>query len=73
MATIMDMIARFRVEGVIGDRLVFCDTWNMFHYMLKQEMKEAEIPFLANEREYMPSFMGQFKTRVQAFLETIQE
>ncbi|MDD5225280.1 MAG: 2-hydroxyacyl-CoA dehydratase family protein [bacterium] len=69
---IQETIREYKVEGVIGDWLTFCDTWNIFHYMLKQELKKDGIPFLMIEREYIPSFKGQLKTRVQAFLEMIR-
>lgn len=72
MRFVKDTIRDYKVEGVIGDWLIFCDTWNVFHYMLKQELKKDGIPFLMIEREYIPSFKGQLKTRVQAFLEMIR-
>jgi benzoyl-CoA reductase/2-hydroxyglutaryl-CoA dehydratase subunit BcrC/BadD/HgdB len=39
--------------------------------MLGQDLKSAEIPMLKLDREYITSAVGQLRTRVQAFLETM--
>lgn len=72
LAHVMNLIKEYKVDGVIGDWLIFCDTWSVFHHMLKQDLEQAGIPFLMMEREYIPSFMGQLKTRVQAFAEILR-
>ncbi|MGD0855075.1 MAG: 2-hydroxyacyl-CoA dehydratase family protein [Dehalococcoidia bacterium] len=69
---IHNMIRDFNATGVIMDRIVFCDTWSIFNYMMEKDLKEWKVPFLPIEREYNPSFMGQLKTRVQAFLEMLR-
>lgn len=69
---IHNMIRDFDAQGVIMDRMVFCDTWSIFNYMMQKDLKEWKVPFLSIEREYIPSFMGQLKTRVQAFLEMLR-
>ena len=68
---LQDMIKDFRVDGVIGERLLFCDSWVVEHYMNDQDLKEAGIPFLKLDREYIMSGKGQLRTRVQAFLEML--
>ncbi len=64
----------FNVDGIIGERLLYCDSWLVEHYMTKFDLKEhgGDIPFLALDREYILSGKGQIKTRVQAFLETME-
>jgi benzoyl-CoA reductase subunit C len=69
------MIAEeFKVDGIIGERLQFCDNWLVEHYMTNNDLKEHgnRIPFLQLDREYILSGRGQMKTRVQAFLETME-
>ena len=66
---VRDMIREFRVDGVIGERLIFCDQWLVEHFMQGKDFKEAGIPFLELDREYVLSGTGQLRTRVQAFLE----
>jgi benzoyl-CoA reductase/2-hydroxyglutaryl-CoA dehydratase subunit BcrC/BadD/HgdB len=39
--------------------------------MLNQDVKADGIPFLKLDREYLTSGIGQLRTRVQAFLETM--
>jgi benzoyl-CoA reductase subunit C len=67
-----EMIKEFRVDGVIGERLLFCDQWVVEHYMTTQDLKQDGTPFMALDREYILSGKGQLRTRVQAFLETLE-
>ncbi|MFC1999337.1 2-hydroxyacyl-CoA dehydratase subunit D [Chloroflexota bacterium] len=66
-----DMVREFKVDGIIGERLVFCDNWAGESFMLANDFKEDGIPFLELDREYIPGGVGQLRTRVQAFLETL--
>ena len=68
-----DMISEFGVDGVIGERMLFCDFWCAEHYMNKQDLKDAGVPFLQLDREYILSATGQLRTRIQAFLETMEK
>ncbi len=67
-----EMIKEFKVDGVIGERLLFCDQWVVEHYMTTQDLKKDGTPFMALDREYILSGKGQLRTRVQAFLETLE-
>jgi benzoyl-CoA reductase/2-hydroxyglutaryl-CoA dehydratase subunit BcrC/BadD/HgdB len=40
--------------------------------MLTKQFKKEKIPFLKLDREYLLSGVGQLRTRVQSFLETIE-
>ena len=70
---IKDIVKTFKVDGVICERIKFCDIWGSESVLLKHSLHELDIPILVLEREYLTSGLGQLKTRVQAFLETIQE
>jgi len=70
-AFVQDMVKEFAVDGVIGERMQFCDFWCAEHYMNKADLKEAGIPFIQIDREYILSGKGQLQTRIQAFLETM--
>jgi len=61
----------YQVDGFIVQRLMFCDIWGAEITLLRWEARKAAIPILALEREYLLSGLGQLRTRVQAFLETI--
>jgi bzd-type benzoyl-CoA reductase N subunit len=67
-----ELAEEFRVDGIIGERLIFCDQWLVEHYMTGTDLKEDGVPFLQLDREYILSGKGQLRTRVQAFLETIE-
>ena len=68
---IRNMVRDFRVDGVIFQRLSFCETWGFEQYSLTNDFKEWNIPLLCLDREYVLGATGQLKTRVQAFLETV--
>jgi benzoyl-CoA reductase/2-hydroxyglutaryl-CoA dehydratase subunit BcrC/BadD/HgdB len=67
-----ELAKEFRVDGIIGERLLFCDMWVVEHYMTGLDLEKDGIPFMKLDREYTLSGTGQLKTRVQAFLETIE-
>ena len=69
---IRDMIDEFKVDGVIFQRLTFCEVWGFEQFSLTNDFKEWDVPFLCMDREYMLSGIGQLRTRVQAFLETME-
>jgi benzoyl-CoA reductase subunit C len=72
MAFTRMMAKEFNVDGIIGERLQFCDNWLVEHYMTKSDLKEhGGLPFLQLDREYKLSGKGQIRTRVQAFIETM--
>ena len=68
---VRQMIREFAVDGVVGERLSFCDQWGFAQYSIENDFKEDGIPYLSLEREYILSGVGQLRTRIQAFLETL--
>jgi len=68
---IKKMIEDFNVDGVIFQRLSFCDLWGIEQFTIKNEFEDWNIPLMMLDREYTLSGVGQLRTRVQAFLETI--
>lgn len=69
---IKDMVNEFKVDGIIVQRLKYCDCWGCEGAMIEWEAKKAGIPCMVLEREYLMIAVGQLRTRVQAFLETIE-
>jgi bzd-type benzoyl-CoA reductase N subunit len=65
------MAREFDCDGIVGEKMTFCDMWNVESYFLEADLKEEGIPFLKVEREYITSGTGQLKTRVQAFIESM--
>jgi bcr-type benzoyl-CoA reductase subunit C len=68
---VREMIREFKVDGVIGERLSFCDQWGFAQYSIQNDFREDGVPYLPLEREYILSGVGQLRTRIQAFLETL--
>jgi benzoyl-CoA reductase subunit C len=68
---IIEKAKAFNVDGIIGEALISCDMYASEYFMLKPKLKAAGIPFMKLDKEYVPSFTGQLRTRVQAFIETL--
>lgn len=67
----IDLAREFNCDGIIGEKMMFCDQWQVEQMMLTMDLTEADIPFLKLEREYVTSGTGQLQTRVQAFMESM--
>ena len=59
------------VDGVILQKIVFCDSHGTDNVMLTEDLEAMDIPVLTLEREYMLSDIGRFRTRIEAFMERI--
>lgn len=67
---IKNLIARFRVQGVIFIQQKFCDIYGFELPALQKMLKELGIPLLVLEVDVTVP-VGQFRTRIEAFLETM--
>jgi benzoyl-CoA reductase/2-hydroxyglutaryl-CoA dehydratase subunit BcrC/BadD/HgdB len=65
------MIRDFKADGAVFERMMFCETWGFEQYSMTNDFKEWNIPLLCLEREYVLGGVGQLRTRIQAFLETM--
>ena len=71
--TLVSVVKEYRAHGVVLQTMKFCDTWGVESSPLMSTLREAGIPVLRLEREYAPSGEGQLRTRVQAFLESMEK
>jgi benzoyl-CoA reductase subunit C len=69
ISALQETMKDYRADGIVFQRMKFCDPWAGDAHNFYWRMKEAGIPFLSLEREYQVPASGQVKTRVQAFLE----
>jgi benzoyl-CoA reductase/2-hydroxyglutaryl-CoA dehydratase subunit BcrC/BadD/HgdB len=69
VAMLKDTLREFKADGIVFQRMKFCDPWAGDGHNLYWRMKGEGIPFLGLDREYQVPASGQVKTRVQAFLE----
>jgi bzd-type benzoyl-CoA reductase N subunit len=67
----IDMARAFNCDGIVGEKMMFCDMWQVEQFLMTMDLQKEEIPFLKLEREYVTSGTGQLKTRVQAFIESM--
>lgn len=72
VAFLKQLIDKYHVDGVIFQRIRYCDLWGVEHFEVKKRLQEWHIPLLSIEREYTPGGMGQLGTRVQAFIERLE-
>ena len=68
---IKNMVRDFKVDGIVGELMLFCDNWTIEHYMLSKKLKAQGIPYITLDREYTMGNVGQLRTRIQAFVETL--
>jgi benzoyl-CoA reductase/2-hydroxyglutaryl-CoA dehydratase subunit BcrC/BadD/HgdB len=73
VALLKERVREFGADGIIFQRMKFCDPWAGDGHNLYWRMKEEGIPFLGLDREYQASASGQVGTRVQAFLEQMDK
>lgn len=67
-----DFIRQWKAQGVILYTIRFCDTYQLDAPEMKDYIQSLGLPLLILEDTYITSPIGQWKTRVEAFLETIE-
>ena len=68
---IIQMYKDRKADGVIYYTLSFCHTFNVESFLVTEALEKEGIPCLVIESDYSPEDMGQIKTRVEAFLESL--
>jgi len=71
LGKLLEMARTTGVDGVIVEHLAFCETWGVDSNMLVRSFRANGIPALKLERDYRLSSIGQIRTRVQAFIESM--
>jgi benzoyl-CoA reductase subunit C len=67
-----DTIREFGADGLVYQRIKFCQLWGSEYHNMIQFCRKEGMPILSLEREYGVISTGQVKTRIQAFLESIE-
>ncbi len=72
--TYMDQLARrFHADGIIYQQIKFCDYWGYERAYASRVMRdEFGYPVLSIDRPYAVGNAGQLRTRVQAFVESME-
>jgi bcr-type benzoyl-CoA reductase subunit C len=69
---IKGMVKEFQADGVITVLTSFCDQWDFEQINVARYLESEHVPHLELESEYILGSVGQLKTRVQAFMETLK-
>ena len=63
----------YHAEGVIYEQLKFCEYWGYERALASHIMQsDYDIPAVSIDRQYTASGSGQLRTRVQAFVESLE-
>ena len=68
---IIKMFKERKADGVIYYTLSFCHTYNVESHLVVEALEKEGIPSLIIESDYSAEDVGQIKTRVEAFLESL--
>lgn len=70
---VADLAKEYNAEGVIYEQIKFCEYWGYERALASHIMtNEYGIPSIAIDRQYTASASGQLRTRVQAFVESLE-
>lgn len=67
------LVEEFNADGVIYETLKFCEFWGYEQTLASHVISEEyNIPTIVADRQYTVAGSGQLKTRVQAFVESLE-
>ena len=68
---ILRLAKEYKADGIIDVNLKFCCLYDTESYLVDRAMKDAGIPVLKIETDYMDTDAEQLRTRIGAFIEMI--
>ncbi len=71
--SIVDTCKEFKVDGVIYEKMQYCECWGGESMYLEPDLKEIGVPMLQLEREEHLANAGQLGIRAEAFVEMIEK
>jgi len=69
---LLKLIEDFNVSGVIWYDLLCCEFYDEESYLFEKKLHEQDVPMLMVESNYDTYGAGQFKTKIEAFIEMIK-
>ncbi len=70
---VRDLVNKYHADGVIYEQIKFCEYWGYERALASHIMtNEFGIPSVTVDRQYTASASGQLRTRVQAFVESLE-
>lgn len=71
--SIVDTCKEYGIEGVVYQKMQYCECWGGESLYLEPDLKAAGIPMLTVEREEHLANAGQLAIRAEAFIEMIEK
>lgn len=68
---ILRMVREYEADGVVHFSLSFCQPYNLEGVRVQKALQKAGVPVLLLEGDYSQEQVGQLKTRIEAFIETL--
>ena len=62
----------YGADGVVGLNLSFCTTYQVENEKMRKRLQSEGIPFLSLETDYASGDEGQLRTRIEAFVESLE-
>jgi benzoyl-CoA reductase/2-hydroxyglutaryl-CoA dehydratase subunit BcrC/BadD/HgdB len=70
---IQNLVKEYNADGVMYEQIKFCEYWGYERALASYVMtNDYGIPTAAVDRQYTASASGQLRTRVQAFVESLE-
>lgn len=67
------LVKEYHADGVLYEQLKFCEYWGYERALASKVMNEDyKVPSASVDRQYTASASGQLRTRVQAFVESLE-
>jgi benzoyl-CoA reductase/2-hydroxyglutaryl-CoA dehydratase subunit BcrC/BadD/HgdB len=70
---IINTAKEYKCDGVIYEKMQYCECWGGESVLLEDELKAEGIPILTVEREEQLANAGQLAIRAEAFIEMIEK
>lgn len=67
----MDMVGKYKVDGVAEVVLQACHTFNIEAVRVQRACEQAGVPYMKRETDYSTNDAGQVETRLGAFIEML--
>lgn len=71
--TVRDLFYEYKADGIIYEQAKFCDYWGYERAVASHVLhNEMGLPTVVIDREYTVQASGQLRTRIQAFVESLE-
>jgi len=69
---LIEKVSKAQAQGVINIMVKYCEPHAFYYPHVKKKLAQAGIPELLLETEHEQAPLGQYRTRLEAFLEMVE-